>query len=201
MRFLIRIAFLFITAIFVTSCGNTANQKSQSNLDTPSPVDMANVTTVAPLIVNTDAALRAQVKNLYSDYLEMQSALAGDKFNDATAAAKRLTTHIDSFKNSTPPENQKQAYDTHIIAIRKSASCIANSKDIKQQRIAFEPLSVQVFELLKSFGSDKPVYQAHCPMAFDNKGASWLSDKAIVRNPYFGDKMLECGEVITVIKK
>jgi Cu(I)/Ag(I) efflux system membrane fusion protein len=32
-------------------------------------------------------------------------------------------------------------------------------------------------------------------MAFDNKGAYWLSDQAKIRNPYFGDKMLECGEV------
>jgi len=32
-------------------------------------------------------------------------------------------------------------------------------------------------------------------MAFDNKGAYWLSNEAAIRNPYFGDEMLECGKV------
>jgi Cu(I)/Ag(I) efflux system membrane fusion protein len=32
-------------------------------------------------------------------------------------------------------------------------------------------------------------------MAFNDKGAYWLSDKEAIRNPYFGDKMLTCGSV------
>ena len=31
-------------------------------------------------------------------------------------------------------------------------------------------------------------------MAFDNKGAYWLSEEKEIRNPYFGSKMLTCGE-------
>lgn len=32
-------------------------------------------------------------------------------------------------------------------------------------------------------------------MAFDNKGAFWLSEIEEIRNPYFGEAMLNCGEV------
>ena len=32
-------------------------------------------------------------------------------------------------------------------------------------------------------------------MAFDNQGAYWLSNAKQIRNPYFGEKMLTCGEV------
>jgi hypothetical protein len=32
-------------------------------------------------------------------------------------------------------------------------------------------------------------------MAFDDKGAYWLSAESEIKNPYFGKKMLECGEV------
>jgi Cu(I)/Ag(I) efflux system membrane fusion protein len=32
-------------------------------------------------------------------------------------------------------------------------------------------------------------------MAFDNAGADWLSNQNPIRNPYFGDEMLECGSV------
>jgi hypothetical protein len=32
-------------------------------------------------------------------------------------------------------------------------------------------------------------------MAFNNTGGFWLSDSKTIRNPYFGDKMLTCGQV------
>ena len=34
-----------------------------------------------------------------------------------------------------------------------------------------------------------------CPMAFDGKGAYWITESREIRNPYFGEKMLNCGEV------
>lgn len=188
-------------AILLVSCGNMTNHKNQATNDTTSTVNMANVAIVTPLIANTDAALSTQVQNIYVDYLQIQSALAGDQSKEAAIAANHLNTVMDSFKDSTLPENQRQAYENHIIAIKDNASKIVNGKNIEEQRIAFEPLTQHVFDLLKSFGSIKPVYETHCPMAFDNKGANWLSDKAIIRNPYFGDKMLECGEVVSMIKK
>ena len=39
------------------------------------------------------------------------------------------------------------------------------------------------------------LYYQYCPMAFNNKGAYWLSNEEAIRNPYFGDKMLKCGLV------
>jgi Cu(I)/Ag(I) efflux system membrane fusion protein len=45
------------------------------------------------------------------------------------------------------------------------------------------------------------VYKEYCPMAFDNKGAYWLSESEEIRNPYFGKSMLTCGEVTTTYLK
>jgi Cu(I)/Ag(I) efflux system membrane fusion protein len=39
------------------------------------------------------------------------------------------------------------------------------------------------------------VYIQHCPMADSNNGADWLSQEKEIRNPYFGESMLKCGEV------
>jgi Cu(I)/Ag(I) efflux system membrane fusion protein len=36
-------------------------------------------------------------------------------------------------------------------------------------------------------------------MANDNKGATWISKDKNIINPYFGDKMLTCGSVESVI--
>ena len=32
-------------------------------------------------------------------------------------------------------------------------------------------------------------------MAFDHTGASWLQDHDTIDNPYFGARMLRCGEI------
>jgi Cu(I)/Ag(I) efflux system membrane fusion protein len=37
-------------------------------------------------------------------------------------------------------------------------------------------------------------------MADNNKGANWLSTEEEIRNPYFGEAMLTCGEVKSTIK-
>ena len=44
------------------------------------------------------------------------------------------------------------------------------------------------------------IYYQYCPMARDNKGAYWLSAVEEIKNPYFGDAMLTCGENKAVIK-
>ena len=65
-----------------------------------------------------------------------------------------------------------------------------------EERAAFEKLSIALYEVVKSNGGNEmAIYKIHCPMAFDNKGAYWLSEEKEVKNPYFGDKMLDCGEV------
>ena len=40
-----------------------------------------------------------------------------------------------------------------------------------------------------------------CPMANNSEGASWLSKEREVRNPYFGEAMLNCGSVIKTLAK
>ncbi len=49
-----------------------------------------------------------------------------------------------------------------------------------------------VLQIEESFGHmvTRSFYQAYCPMAFNDKGASWLQDSDRVLNPYFGSQML-----------
>ena len=70
-----------------------------------------------------------------------------------------------------------------------------NSMD--EVRMAFKNLSQAFLNYEKLFGhfSESIAYEVFCPMAFDNSGASWLSQKNEVLNPYFGASMLKCGEV------
>jgi Cu(I)/Ag(I) efflux system membrane fusion protein len=77
----------------------------------------------------------------------------------------------------------------------KQIKQIISSDKIEDQRIAFSEFSNQVYKTVKTFGlMGKTVYYQFCPMAKNGKGAYWLSESQTIRNPYFGDKMIDCGD-------
>jgi Cu(I)/Ag(I) efflux system membrane fusion protein len=80
--------------------------------------------------------------------------------------------------------------------IDKQVKLIISSGNIEEQRKAFSELSNQLYITVKTYGlMEKTAYYQYCPMAFDNKGAYWLSESKTIRNPYFGDKMMDCGDI------
>ena len=88
-----------------------------------------------------------------------------------------------------------------LPVLKASLTKVAGSDDLQVQREAFFPLSQQVIGLSKTFGAlgADTLYIMHCPMAFDNRGASWVQGNEDLRNPYFGDMMLKCGTIEEVI--
>lgn len=188
-------------ALVLASCGNT-NPGDKAGKEEAIAVQVpTDISETAPAISYKDPALNTQLREIFKSYLQIQVALAKDQAVDAATTAARLSSLVDSFNTTTLSDSLRQAYEARAKDIGKSAASIALHKDIGQQRTFFAPLSEQVLQLLRLFGTDKPVYETHCPMAFDNKGANWLSDKPEVRNPYFGDQMLECGEITAIIKE
>ncbi len=71
------------------------------------------------------------------------------------------------------------------------------ARRLEDKRVVYSDLTHEVYQLVKNSGLPKgELFLMHCPMAFDNKGASWLSYRKDVLNPYFGEKMLKCGSII-----
>jgi Cu(I)/Ag(I) efflux system membrane fusion protein len=97
--------------------------------------------------------------------------------------------------------------DAHIIwmkqqdSLEKYVDQLSKAANIDKQREYFAPLSNLLIEVADLFGLTlETAYVAFCPMAFDDKGAHWLSEFEDIKNPYFGDAMLQCGEVKKQIK-
>jgi len=85
--------------------------------------------------------------------------------------------------------------------IQTSLKEIESTADIEVQRKAFSTLSENLYKSIKAFGlAGTEAFYDFCPMAFNNEGAYWLSDKAAIRNPYFGEAMLTCGTVKETLK-
>jgi Cu(I)/Ag(I) efflux system membrane fusion protein len=96
--------------------------------------------------------------------------------------------------------------DNHMIWMKQSKSLIKileqleTETDIKKIRSSFKKLSDNMIILAKSFGPFIDIiYIQHCPMA-DSKGADWISRDKVIKNPYYGEEMLGCGETILELK-
>ncbi len=125
--------------------------------------------------------------------------MVGAKSADGTAAALALGNLTDSLKaflgkDAVNGPALKPYLDT--IAAQCKIVAAINDKSCEHQRLAFGPLSGAMYGLIKNAGlKNAHIYHEYCPMAYNEKGASWLSDDAEIKNPYFGKKMIECGEV------
>lgn len=115
--------------------------------------------------------------------------------------------HYFALKNALVASDaeQSQAIAQHFLeaqvepsAPKSSWSQIAEASKLKTQRTAFETLSNALYKQAEQKGKGT-IYVQFCPMAFDNKGAQWLSREEEIMNPYFGDQMLHCGSVQEVI--
>lgn len=139
-------------------------------------------------------------QQLLSAYFNLKDALVASDTTKANSAAGALLGYSDSLKIDEIKDDTagviKETARTFTSTISGSASALLKENSIEAKRKEFEMISDALYTLTQTvkYGGQKIYYQ-YCPMAFDNKGAYWLSEHAAIRNPYFGEKMLECGEV------
>lgn len=123
----------------------------------------------------------------YEHYTDLKDALVASNETETKKAADQLQKALASVKGG------KKASD--------EAARVANASSLDDQRVAFSGLSSEMATLVKggklSMGE---VYLEYCPMANNNEGAYWLSNEKAIKNPYFGDKMLNCGSVKETIQ-
>lgn len=123
-------------------------------------------------------------------YLGVKDALVATDGEKAKAQAIILSAALNNMKTANLSSTDKKA----LLMAKTHSTSISKTTDVKMQRDQFEMLSTSMIALTKATKPAK-AYVQFCPMAANGKGASWLSDKKEVRNPYYGDKMLKCGSV------
>lgn len=90
----------------------------------------------------------------------------------------------------------KETAKSFAGTISNSATLVLQANGLEPKRKEFETITDPLWSLTRTVRYDQSqVYYQYCPMAFDDRGAYWLSNNPEVRNPYFGDKMLKCGSV------
>ena len=175
-------SFIFLTfgATF-SACSSSSSSNEHSHHEATSNEEEIHKETIsvetAYASVNTET-----VDQLLTGYLKIKDALIATDAETTKNSAKAMVAEIDS----------ENSIFNHIVDI---ANKISDSDGVEDQRVKFESLSKEIYEVVKASKASTTLYKQYCPMAFDNKGAFWLSTSEEVLNPYFGDKMLRCGSV------
>lgn len=149
------------------------------------------------------AEFKKGMGRLVQDYLAIQNSLAGDDFPSAKKAGEKFATTLKGMDMGLLKGEAHGMWMDALDMLKKGSEKIAAARDIEALRSGFEFLSIGTAGSVERLGADikGPIFELFCPMAFNNKGATWLQQDEEVRNPYFGAAMFACGEVRRQLKK
>lgn len=193
------IGLLAISAILFASCNsNSDKNKDHSEMQH----DMENMKDM-PMDSHseTPSSANAKFSGVFDHYQHLTFALSNDDSKEAANGAKAMGEALAKVdKTGFTADQQKTFADLEADIKEHTEHITDNANNITHQREHLETLSKDVYDIVKTFGTAKTMYKIFCPMYNNNKGAYWLNDSKEVKNPYFGEKMLTCGEIQEEIK-
>jgi uncharacterized protein YdbL (DUF1318 family) len=136
--------------------------------------------------------------DLLNNYYHLKDAFVLSNSEMVTSSAKLLVSSADGFKVEEVKADSSivEMAKGYLQTVSAEAKALSQEKDIEAKRKSFQMISDAMYDLVRTVRFDKDVvYHQFCPMAFNDAGAYWLSATADIKNPYFGKKMLTCGEV------
>ena len=131
-----------------------------------------------------------QASQLLQSYFNIKNALVAGNVKIASTNAEQFLQAVNDGDLKTIGKDNRKA-------LLQAAGQISHSKNIQQQREYFATLSTNMYALAKVVKlNTAPIYYSYCPM----KKTYWLSNDKAIKNPYFGNAMLTCGEVTETIQ-
>lgn len=193
--------FAVIISIVTVSCNQSSSKDENQSASQPQGNDQ--VTAPASTTPNGQDVTAAgkdagsfSIAPIVADYLSLKNALVSDNDKAASGAGKKLLATLNGMDMKAVPAAKHKEYMEITDDAKEHAEHIGdNVGNIHHQREHLVALSEDLKDLVALFGSSQTLYQDHCPMFNDGKGAVWFSENEEIRNPYYGSKMINCGKV------
>ena len=151
--------------------------------------------------MSIDENFKKQLTNVYKVHLDLQQAFLA---TDAAAAKKQagnVKSALDKVDMSLVKGDMHNQWMSSLKVLKTTLGNIESGNVIEKQRLAFADFNDALYSAIKMFGVvNETVYYQFCPMARNGAGAYWLSAVKEIKNPYYGEAMLTCGENKEVIK-
>jgi len=153
--------------------------------------------------LEVSAEFQLQLVKLWEAYLSLQQALASDNLLLAQQAVTHFQTSLSEVDAKPLAEDAHEVWKKEYSKFTLILQNMDQAENLKSIRKNFSLLSDELLVLVRSFGTNgfRTVYQLHCPMVFNGKGAMWLQEDKQVSNPYFGKAMLKCADRVELISR
>jgi Cu(I)/Ag(I) efflux system membrane fusion protein len=149
----------------------------------------------------TSEEFQQQLDRLVGDYLQLKDALVAGKEQESLNFTKQFVSALRQTTGAGLAGEAGEFWQEKKRFLLQHSEEGLNTADIEKQRENFIYLSEALIKTVDAFGlQNKTIYVDYCPMANSDKGAYWLSGIAEIRNPYYGETMLGCGEIVEQIK-
>jgi hypothetical protein len=183
---------IYFPLLVLIACGGNKDEQAEN----PETVATAPLTKSQ----NSDA-FNTSFETMLGDYYNLKDAMVRSTSSVASSvdsAANKLISSADSLRLTELKADEAivSTAQSYAQGISSEAKALVGEKNLEAKRKAFQMISDQMYDLVRTVRYDKQVvYHQYCPMAFNDEGAYWLSKDSEIMNPYFGNKMLHCGEV------
>jgi len=144
------------------------------------------------------AAEPTAFERITSHYEAIRQALLHDTMDGVQAHARGLEREAKLVAQRFAPaaaginEISSEKCQELLPQLANLAAQVAGSEDIGAARAAFCELSKPMVRYREMVSGTRPVV-VYCPMA----KKSWLQPEGEIGNPYFGQRMARCGEVVS----
>jgi len=140
-------------------------------------------------------AFKEQLQKVYESYLLMTDAFVATDAEQVSILALEVKSGLQKVDMALLQGEAHMEWMKQLEILTRTIEKIAGSKDIANQRLVFAEFNNTFYQSLKTFGLHQgTTYYQYCPMANGDVGAYWFSKEKDIKNPYFGDEMLKCGE-------
>ena len=165
-------------------------------------MNMSNEAQSTPVeALEVDPEFVKQLTTFYKAYLKMNEAFIESDAAKVSAEAKNTSKALAAIKMELLKGDTHMAWMDQLNILKPSLQKIGNSTIIDEQRLEYAAFNLAFYKSLKMFGLHKDTtYYQYCPMANNDQGAYWFSAEKEIRNPYFGEMMLSCGETRETLK-
>lgn len=153
------------------------------------------VASISPVAIAGDGSTFTALND---NYEAIRVALLNDNMkgvgNNASAIEESATKLQQNFSagHAGVSVDGAAACEALLPEVSKAAGRLANASDIEAAREAFGELSKPMVRYREMVSGERPVV-VYCPMA----KKAWLQPEGEIGNPYYGQSMARCGNVVS----
>ncbi len=179
---------LFVLILFITIGCNPSGKEQAQQEERRQQMQMQ--------FAESNQEFDDQIRIVLDRYMDLKNALVESDAETAKVHANSLKSEAEKVDPEGLNQESLALWISYKEIISNGSDELIREDDVDDQRYHFEFISEAMIEMIKTFRPvDYTIYHQSCPMVRGGS-ADWLSREEQISNPYHGDRMMRCGEII-----